>query len=146
MTLDIPTRAIGLNPVFASFRDCLTTTLDNNAYFHTHASGRTRFLSVLQGTNRTEGFAWYNAVKAQPFDGGWAIGGAMRTEFIYLVELFTRMLADGLLGRRNRVHVLGTSKLKEAVMLSAIQKAISELPGQQDFQITFDTSNPSQTT
>jgi hypothetical protein len=146
MTLDIPTRAIGLNPLFASFQDCLTTTLDNNAYFHTHASGRTRFLSVLQGTNRAEGLAWYDAVKAQPFDGGWAIGGAMRTQFIYLVELFTRMVADGLLGRRNRVHVLGTSKLKEAVMLSAIQKAISELPGQQDFQITFDTSNPSQTT
>lgn len=146
MTLDIPTRAIGLNPLFKSFGDCLKTTLDNNAYFHAHACGRTRFLGVLQGTTRTEGLAWYDAVKAQPFDGGWAIGGDMRVQFIYLTELFTRMLADGMLGRRNRVHVLGTSKLKEAVMLSAIQKAISELPGQQDFRITFDTSNPSQTT
>jgi hypothetical protein len=143
MTLDIPTRAIGNNPLFPDFAICLTTTLANNAYFHANASGATRFLSVVQGRNRGEVLAWYDAVKVQPFDGGWALGGKTRDDFILLTELLHTIIRDGLLGSRNRLHVLGTSTLTQAVMLSALQRSVRDLPGQEEFQITFDTANPS---
>lgn len=143
MTLDIPTRAIGNNPLFPDFGTCLTTTLANNAYFHANATGSTRFLTVIQGRSRAEVMVWYEAVRASPFDGGWALGGHMRDDFILLTELLNTIISDGLLGSRNRLHVLGTSTLVQAVMLSALQRSIRELPGQGEFQITFDTANPS---
>lgn len=143
MTLDIPTRAIGNNPLFPDFNACLTTTLANNAYFHKHRSGSTPFLSVLQGRTRQEAIIWLDVVKARPFEG-WAVGGTMRLDFLWLVELIIRLRGDGLLGQRNRLHVLGISTLTHAVLLSALQKSVAELPGEEAFQITFDTSNPSQ--
>lgn len=143
MTLDIPTRAIGNNPLFPDFNACLGTTLVNNQYFTKHRTGNTRFLSVLQGRDRNEAITWLDAVRVLPFEG-WAVGGDMRLNFIWLIELLDRLRASGLTGKRNRLHVLGTSSLTQGVMLSAIQKSFAELPGEQDFQITFDTSNPSQ--
>ena len=143
MTLDVPTRAIGNNPLFPDFNACLGTTLANNQFFNKHRTGNTRFLSVLQGRDRYEAITWLDTVRVLPFEG-WAVGGDMRLDFLWLVELLTRLRALGLTGERNRLHVLGTSSLTQGVMLSAIQKSFAELPGEQDFQITFDTSNPSQ--
>ncbi|GGD86892.1 hypothetical protein GCM10011515_02970 [Tsuneonella deserti] len=143
MTLDIPTGAIGCNPLFPDFASCLTTTMTNNAYFHANAAGQTRFLTVVQGRNRKEVLAWYDAVKTQPFDGGWALGGGTRSDYVLLTELLHAMIQDGLLGCRNRLHVLGTSTLTQSVMLSALQRSVRALPGQAEFQITFDTANPS---
>ncbi|WP_159826980.1 hypothetical protein, partial [Novosphingobium sp. TCA1] len=117
--------------------------LTNNQYFTKHRTGDTRFLSVLQGRNWNEAITWLDTVRVLPFEG-WAVGGDMRLNFLWLVELLTRLRAYGLTGERNRLHVLGTSSLTQGVMLSAIQKSFAELPGEQDFQITFDTSNPSQ--
>ncbi len=143
MTLDIPTRAIGRNSSFPDFETCLAVTLDNNAYFHAHKQGGTRFLSVLQGRDSNEARQWYEAVAADPFDGGWALGGTMRTDLIYLVGIIHRLRGDGLLGSRDRLHILGTSTLIMGVMLSALQKSVRKLAGQEEFQITFDTANPS---
>ena len=144
MTLDIPTMAIAKgNPLFPTFDDCLNTTLANNAFFHRHRTGQTRFLSVVQGRDRKEAVAWLTAIMAHPFDG-WAVGGDMRDNYVWLVELLVRLRTAGLMGDRNRLHVLGCSTLTHAVMLSAIQKSFRKLPGEAGFQITFDTSNPSQ--
>lgn len=145
ITLDVPTRVITLGqPPFDSFGAALATTVENNRYFARHRSANVRFLSVLQGETSADAMAWYNAVKAQPFEG-WAFGGSMRTDYIHVTAMMLRLIADGLLTpERNRLHFLGVSSLTHAVMLSAIQKALREHLCDDGLLITFDTSTPSQ--
>lgn len=147
ISLDIPTRTITPGqPPFDSFNAALTAVIDNNRYFAQQRSGDLRILSVLQGETSADAVTWYNAVKAQPFEG-WAFGGAMRTDFLHVAGMIVRIINDGLLGpERNRLHFLGTSSLKSAVMLSAIQQALREHLGDDDLLITFDTSSPSKLT
>ena len=144
ITLDVPTRVITPGtPPFNSFAAALTTTLDNNRYFARHRVAPVRFLSVLQGETTTDALTWYDAVKAQPFEG-WAFGGSLRKDYIHIVGMVLRLIADGLLGEeRNRLHFLGVSSLSHAVMLSALQIALRAHLADDAFQITFDTSTPS---
>lgn len=144
ITLDVPTRVItpGILP-FDSFGTALATTVDNNRYFARHRSGGVRFLSVLQGETSADAVAWYNAVKVQPFEG-WAFGGSLRVDYVHVVSMLLRLIADGLLTpERKRLHFLGVGTLTHAVMLSAIQQALREHLGDDDLLITFDTSSPS---
>lgn len=147
ITLDVPTRVItpGTSP-FNSFAAALTTTLDNNRYFARHRTAPMRLLSVLQGETSDDALTWYGAVKAQPFEG-WAFGGKLRTDYVHIVGMVLRLIAEGLLGReRNRLHFLGVSSLSHAVMLSALQIGLRAHLGDEALQITFDTSTPSQLT
>lgn len=143
ISLDIPTVAISRGPaVFNSFAACLQTTLANNAFFHQHRTTDLRVLSVLQGTTSAEAVTWYDAVKVQPFEG-WAFAGALRRDYRHMAGMVVRLLTDGLLGAsRNRIHVLGVSKLTDAVMLSAFQRALREHLSDDALQITYDTSSP----
>lgn len=144
ITLDVPTRVItpGLPP-FDSFSAALAVTLGNNRYFARHRSANVRFLSVLQGETSADALAWYDAVKAQPFEG-WAFGGSRRTDYIHIATMLLRLISDGLLTpERNRLHFLGVSSLTHAVMLSALQMALREHLGDGELLITFDTSTPS---
>lgn len=144
ITLDVPTRVItpGMPP-FDSFGTALVTTVDNNRYFARHRSGGVRFLSVLQGETSADAIAWYNAVKVQPFEG-WAFGGSLRVDYVHVVAMLLRLIADGFLTpERNRLHFLGVGTLTHAVMLSAIQQALREHLGDDRLLITFDTSSPS---
>ncbi len=143
MTLDIPTRAIGLNPQFPTFGACLDTTLENLDFIEQNRAGRTRYLNVLQGRDRREITRWYDAVKHRPFNG-WAFGGGTRA-ISELVRLVAGMLAEGLLGAdRAHIHVLGTSTATMAVLLTALQTGVRNQLGLPTFRITFDTSSPSQ--
>ena len=102
-----------------------------------------RLLSVLQGETSADALTWYHAVKQQPFEG-WAFGGSLRTDYIHIVSMIQRLIADGLLGRtRGRLHFLGVSSLSHAVMLSALQIALRTHLADDEFLITFDTSTPS---
>jgi hypothetical protein len=143
ISLDIPTRTITPGvPPFDSFASVLNVTLDNNHYFARHRASNLRLLCVLQGENRADALAWLNAIKVQPFEG-WAFGGTMRTDFVHVVDILLRLIADGLLGpERNRLHFLGVSSLKTAVMLTAIQRALREYLLDDELLITFDTSTP----
>lgn len=143
MTLDIPTRAIGLNSQFPTFESCLSVTLQNLDFIERNRIGAARHLNVLQGRDRREINRWYDAVKLRPFDG-WAFGGGTRTvsEFVRLV---TMMLAEGLLGPdRAHIHVLGTSTASMAVLLTAVQTGVRQQLRLPNFRVTFDTSSPSQ--
>ena len=145
ITLDVPTVAIGRGPPqWNSFSACLAQTVANNAFYHQHRTrSDLRFLSVLQGTTAAESVAWYQAVSAQPFEG-WAFAGSLRRNYLHMVTMLLQMIADGLLGpERNRIHVLGVSSLVDAVMLSALQRALREHLNDDLLQITFDTSSPS---
>jgi hypothetical protein len=146
IALDIPTLAIGVHPTFNTFQACLDTSVENARYWLDNRRGNTRFLAVLQGRDRKEATAWLRGAMAAPMDG-WAVGGGMRADHVYLAQLFISLQTAGLLGRdRNRVHVLGDSSLVQAVMLSALQKSMRELLQDEDFLITFDTSSPTQMT
>lgn len=145
ITLDVPTVAITRGPAqWNTFAACLAQTVANNAYYAAHRTrGDLRFLSVLQGTTPAEAVAWFDAVKAQPFEG-WAFAGALRRRYDHMAGMLVRIIADGLLTpERNRIHVLGVSDLTGAVMLSAIQRALREHLADDELQITFDTSSPS---
>jgi len=143
MTLDIPTRAIGVNVDFPTFEACLDTTLHNLDFIERNRAGRTRYLNVLQGRDRREINRWYDAVKHRPFNG-WAFGGGTRA-IGELVRLVALMLAEGLLGPdRAHIHVLGTSTASASVLLTAVQSGVRQRLGLPDFRITFDTSTPSQ--
>ncbi len=143
MTLDIPTRAIGLNPQFPTFDDCLSVTSENLDFIEQNRTGRTRFLNVLQGRDRREINRWFGAVKDRPFNG-WAFGGGTRA-IGELVRLVALMLSEGLLGPdRAHIHVLGTSTASISVLLTAVQNGVRQRLGLPDFRITFDTSSPSQ--
>lgn len=144
ITLDVPTRVItpGILP-FDSFNAALATTVDNNRYFARHRLAPVRFMSVLQGETAVDALIWYQAVKTHPFEG-WAFGGFLRVDYVHIVSMVLRLIADGLLGpERNRLHFLGVSSLSHAVMLSALQVALRSHLGDDVFQITFDTSSPS---
>lgn len=140
MTVDIPTRAIG-QPRWPRFQNCLTDTLENLATISSERKpGKTKFLNVLQGTNWLECKAWYDAVKAFPFEG-WAFGGASR-DLANMLRLISMMRRDGVLGGRySHLHVLGTSSLRRSVELTAIKRALHKAG--LEVEITFDTATPS---
>lgn len=144
ITLDVPTRVITPGqPPFDSFSTALAVTIENNRFFARHRTSSMRLLSVLQGETNADALTWYDAVKAQPFEG-WAFGGSLRTDYIHVVSMILRLIADGLLGPdRNRLHFLGVSSLSHAVMLSALQIALRAHLTDDALQITFDTSTPS---
>lgn len=146
ISLDVPTRVITPGaPPFDSFNTALSETMASNAYFAANRSANLRLLSVLQGETLGEGLAWYEGVKAQPFEG-WAFGGAMRLNYVYIAWMVQRLIADGLLGpERNRLHFLGVSSLGHAVVLSALQIALRRHLRDDELLITFDTSSPSKT-
>lgn len=143
IALDIPTLAIGTNPLFPTMRACLYQTIANAHYWLDKRSGNTKFLAVLQGRDRDEAMEWLSEAKTVPMEG-WSFGGLMRTNYLHLVEVLLDLRASKLLGKdRNRVHVLGNSTLVQAVMLSAIQRSMRELLEDDQFLITFDTASPS---
>ena len=143
MTLDIPTAAISSAGHWPDFDSALSDSLESLRFFDRHRAHRTRFLNVLQGRDRREALAWYEAVKWFPASG-WAFGGAMRRDWGHLVTMLRRMADDGLLGReRNRVHILGVGDLTGAVLLSAIQRGMQERLGDDGFLVTYDASSPS---
>lgn len=143
--LDIPTEAIeNGHPLFNTVDACLAVTLDNNAYWMKHRRADTRFLAVIQGRTFKEARAWLEGIVAVPMEG-WSFGGDMKSDYLWLAEALQNLRGQGLLGPdRNRVHVLGDSSLTQAVMLSALQKSMRELLGDDQFLITFDTSTPSE--
>ena len=144
ITLDVPTRVITPGvPPFGSFATALATTDANNRYFARHRSASVRFLSVLQGETSADAITWYDTLKGQPFEG-WAFGGSLRVDYVHVVAMLCRLIADRLLTpAHNRLHFLGVGTLTHAVMLSAIQQALREHLCDDGLLITFDTSSPS---
>ncbi|WP_426028023.1 hypothetical protein [Brevundimonas sp. TWP2-3-4b2] len=140
MTVDIPTRAVG-SATWPTFQACLSDTLANLAVLSSaRTPGRPRFLNVLQGRDWKECRAWYDAVKAYPFDG-WAFGGGSR-ELSIMLRLLALMRQEGNLGGQyGHVHILGTSSLSRAVQFTQIKRALRDAG--LTVEVTFDTATPS---
>ena len=142
MTLDVPTGPVRKpDYLYKSTKDCLSATLDHLTFFEKNRTpGKTRFLNVLQGNNMPESDAWYDAVKGFEFEG-WAFAGVLRHNFYSLCRRIIRMADENKIQNKSWIHVLGTTELETAVMLTALQRAINRHINP-NLRISYDTSGP----
>jgi len=160
MTLDIPTW-VTLNKKAAescgvsTVDDAIAATCYNNEYFIQNrlgvANGGTRFLNVLQGSDHEYSDQWYEAVKhycdpavypGRHFDG-WAMGGQNMCDIELVLKRLVTLCHDKLLqsGVHDWIHVLGTSRLEWALLLTDIQRAIRRYHNP-TLTISFDCASP----
>lgn len=144
MTLDVPTgplRFVNSDYPYKDVQACLNATLDHLDYFAKHRTpGKVHFLNVLQGNDGRQADRWYEAVKHYPFEG-WAIAGVLRKNMYEVCRRVIIMANDGLLQNKSWIHVLGTSTLDMAVMLTALQRAINTHINPH-LRISYDTASP----
>lgn len=140
IVLDIPTRAIGVpGNGYDSFDMCLHRTLDNLKFARDHqTSTRTCLLSVYQGRNVDEAKSWLKAVEPYPLQG-LAIAGDTRLDIAFWVRNIIDMIDRGKFDHVRHIHVLGTTQLTVAVLLTALQRALRKCTGR-EIAITFDSS------
>lgn len=156
MGLDIPAwlvhdpaarKATGIN----TYTDAVNATYINNDWFVNYRNGNCKFLNVLQGNNHSEANDWYSRMKKycdpkqygdRAFNG-WAMGGQSMSDAHLLLRRLVEMRHDGLLekGQQDWMHLLGTSKLEWAVMLTDIQRAIRKHHNE-SFTLSFDCASP----
>jgi hypothetical protein len=156
MCLDVPsqsflnTDAIPLHNIH-NIQDAITATHINNEYFINNRSGKCKFLNVLQGTNHTESYEWYEEMKKycdpnlypEKHFNGWAFGGQTKIDIHLTLIRLIDIIYDGLLqeGKHDLIHCLGVSILEYAVLFTDIQKAIRKYHNPK-LQITFDCASP----
>jgi hypothetical protein len=138
-----------------SYDEAVAATQYNNEYFIKHRKGvkdgGTQFLNVMQGSNHKQADDWYQKMKkycdpAQYPDrhfNGWAFGGQTKTDVELMLKRLVEIRYDGLMqqGKQDWLHVLGTSKLEFALLLTDIQRAIRKHVNP-DFTISFDCASP----
>ena len=144
MTLDVPpgpTRFEGHSYPYPNPQACLDATLEHLDYFAANRTpGKVHILNVLSGNTPRDADRWYEAVKHYPFEG-WAIAGILRRNMYEVCRRVIVMANDGLLQNKSWIHVLGTSTLDMAVMLTALQRAINKHINPH-LRISFDTASP----
>lgn len=138
-----------------SYDEAVAATQYNNEYFIKHrkgvSDGGTQFLNVMQGSNHKQADDWYGKMKkyCDPTQypdrhfNGWAFGGQTKTDVELMLKRLTEIRFDGLMaqGKQDWLHVLGTSKLEFALLLTDIQRAIRKNVNP-DFTISFDCASP----
>jgi hypothetical protein len=146
MILDIPTAAA--EPIaqsrtgLSTEKECLDATIFNNNWFVRNRQGKTKYLNVLQGNDLSFADVWYDAVKHFPFEG-WAIAGRNMQNTEMFFSRLIRLRDDKLLekGERDLIHVLGTSKLAWACILTATKRALRKNVNS-DIDVMFDCASP----
>lgn len=137
MNLDIPPRLKYEGKV----RECLEISKENFKYFADKQTGRTDFLNVLQGDNEASFAKWYQEVKDFEFKG-WGIGGAGGSLFRFMTAIMTLMENKEQYKTTNKwIHILGTSKIIHFLILSQLQKSLSDIGS--TMRVTTDSSTPS---
>ena len=138
-----------------TYDEAVAATQYNNEYFIKNRKGvndkGTKFLNVMQGSNHRQADDWYGKMKkycdpAQYPDrhfNGWAFGGQTKTDVELMLKRLTEIRFDGLMsqGKQDWLHVLGTSKLEFALLLTDIQRAIRKHVNP-DFTVSFDCASP----
>ena len=138
MNLDIPPRLKYNGKV----KECLDISIDNFRYFADRQTGKTDFLNVIQGDDEHSYLHWYNQVKDFPFQG-WSIGGCGGSLYRFMSGIMAFFSGKEHLKSYNKyLHILGTSKISDFLILSQLQKSISECNS--DLLVTTDSSSPSQ--
>jgi len=136
MNLDIPPRM----KYAGKYKECLEISRQNFKYFADHQTGKTQFLNILQGVDELTFNNWYNGVKEFPFSG-WSIGGTGGQLFRFFASMSLLLKNKEHLKPRNKYfHILGTSRIRDFLMLLQLQKSLEEVGS--DVIITTDSSSP----
>ena len=122
------------------FRECLDVSLDNFKYFQEKQDGSTKFLNVVQGDDEHTYTHWYNQVKDFDFNG-WGIGGAGGSLYRFMSGVHSLLQGNEHLNPRNEYfHILGTSKIRDFLMLIQLQKSLEDIGSK--IVVTTDSSSP----
>ena len=146
ITLDVPTGPL-INPTkagaypFASFNDCLSATVRHLDYYEKNRKADIIWLNVLQGNDPKQCDIWYDTVRHRFHGQGWAFAGPLRHNFLHLLRRILIICRDGELHDKRWIHILGTSELDTAVLLTALQRAINRHINP-NLRISYDTSSP----
>jgi hypothetical protein len=138
-----------------TYDEAVAATQYNNEYFIKHRKGvndgGTKFLNVMQGSNHAQANDWYGKMKKycdpnqypDKHFNGWAFGGQTKTDVHLMLKRLVEIRFDGLMqqGKQDWLHVLGTSKLEFALLLTDVQRAIRKHVNP-DFTISFDCASP----
>tara|TARA_Y100001973_G_scaffold82593_1_gene122144 strand:+ start:394 stop:1593 length:1200 start_codon:yes stop_codon:yes gene_type:complete len=136
MNLDIPPRL----KYEGKFQECLDISKENFQYFSDNMSGKTKFLNVVQGDDEYTYMHWYNQVKHFEFNG-WGIGGCGGSLYRFMSGLNALLSGKEHLKDSTKViHILGTSKIRDFLMLSQLAKSLSDVGSKAI--ITTDSSSP----
>ena len=150
MVLDIPTNGLnildengkprcGLN----TYDDFRNATIENNRYFFKHRQGKTKFLNVLQGSTYEQADDWFQNVSL-PFaneTSGWAFGGVQKTNVNHSLRRVLYLKETGLLEKTEWIHFLGTGRLDQGLMYTAMQRAIRKYANP-NITISMDCASP----
>ena len=136
MNLDLPPRLKNEG----KFQECLDISLDNFKYFQEKQDGSTKFLNVVQGDDEHTYKHWYNKVKDFDFNG-WGIGGAGGSLYRFMSGIYALLQGKEHLNPRNEYfHILGTSKIRDFLMLIQLQKSLEDIGSK--IVVTTDSSSP----
>ena len=136
MNLDLPPRLKNEG----KFQECLDISLDNFKYFQEKQDGSTKFLNVVQGDDEHTYKHWYNQVKDFDFNG-WGIGGAGGSLYRFMSDVYALLKGTEHLNPRNEYfHILGTSKIRDFLMLIQLQKSLEDIGSK--IVVTTDSSSP----
>lgn len=153
MTLDMPLWVLN-NPKAAtspfaklSADQLIDLSYENLRYFADNrgkATGaKAKFLNVLQDAGDGTGEAWYQRVKDFEFEG-WAFGGDTKNGIEPLLKWVRRLLDDDKLNSKTEwLHVLMMSPPVNSVLLTALQRRLRELLGN-NITVSYDSSSPFQ--
>ena len=137
MNLDIPPR-LKYN---GKFSECLEISKDNFKFFSDNRKGKTEFLNVLQGDDELAYRKWYDEVKGFDFEG-WGIGGCGGSIYRFMSGICALMQGkEQYNDNRKWLHILGTSKVVDFLILSQLQKSLNDVNSK--MQVTTDSSSPS---
>ena len=151
MVLDIPTNGLnfideqtgkpkcGLNN-YQEFRDA---TIANNNYFFKHRQGKTKFLNVCQGSTYEQADDWFDQVCLPIVNetSGWAFGGVQKTNLNHSLRRLLYLKELDLLQKAEWIHFLGTGRLDQGIMYTAIQRAVRKNINP-DITISMDCASP----
>jgi len=126
MNLDLPPRLKNEG----KFHECLDVSIDNFKYFQSKQDGSTKFLNVVQGDDEHTYKHWYDQVKDFDFNG-WGIGGAGGSLYRFMSGVHALLQGKEHLNPRNEYfHILGTSKIRDFLMLIQLQKSLEDIGSQ----------------
>ena len=136
MNLDIPPRL----KYQGQYGECLQISKENFKYFSDHQTGATKFMNVIQGDDEHTYMNWYNEVKDFDFMG-WGVGGCGGSLYRFMSGVLALINGKEHLKDSTKViHILGTSKIRDFLMLKQLSKSIGEVGSKAI--ITTDSSSP----
>tara|TARA_R100000322_G_scaffold81786_1_gene51105 strand:+ start:342 stop:1541 length:1200 start_codon:yes stop_codon:yes gene_type:complete len=136
MNLDIPPRL----KYQGQYGECLEISKENFKYFSDNQTGATQFMNVIQGDDEHTYMNWYNEVKDFDFLG-WGIGGCGGSLYRFMSGVLALINGKEHLKDSTKViHILGTSKIRDFLMLKQLSKSIGDVGSKAI--ITTDSSSP----